>query len=224
MSTRAGRARARRHLYLSDHGVLRTLYDNTHWIDARCARSFQPSPAHIAAWGEAGVKTVVNLRGTRWEDEQPGWYWLEREACAAHGIAHYDFRAFSREAPRRDFILGLDALLGAIAYPMVMHCKSGADRAGLASTLYAFLHSGQSLAQAREHLSLRYGHVRHGKTGVLDAFWDTYAAAARSDGTAASPDHFRAWVANRYDRKSVEAGFDANPLGSMLTEKILRRE
>ena len=216
-----GRRRARRHLYLSDHGVLRTLYDNTHWIDARMARSFQPSPRHVAAWARLGVRTVINLRGTRWEAEQPGWYWLEVEACRRHGLAHHDYRAFSRDAPRADFVLGLDALLSEIAYPAVMHCKSGADRAGLASTLYAFLHGGQPLARARRQLSIRYGHVRQGKTGVLDAFWDAYEEAAGAD---AAPDHFRAWVARDYDRQAVAAAHRAGALGTLLTDKVLRRE
>lgn len=221
MATPEGRRRAARHLYLSDHGVLRTLYANTHWIDARMARSYQPSPAHVAAWAAMGVRSVVNLRGTRWEAEQPGWYWLEVEACEAHGLAHHDYRAFSRDAPRADFVLGFDALLGQIEYPAVMHCKSGADRAGMASVLYAFLHGGQPLARARRQLSLRYGHVRQGKTGVLDAFWDAYEQAA---GERASPDHFRKWVASEYDRQAVAAAFRAGTLGTLLTDRVLRRE
>ena len=224
MRTPEGRRRAARHLYLTDHGVLRTVYDNTQWIDERMGRSFQPSPAHIRRWAQAGVRTVINLRGTRWEAEQPGYYWLEREACAAHGIVLHDYRAFSREAPRREFVLGFDALLGEVAYPCVMHCKSGADRAGMASALYAFLHGGQPLARAREQLSFRYGHVRAGKTGILDAFWDAYEAAAARDGAPATPDHFRDWVRTRYDRQAVIAGFRPSVLGSLLTERVLRRE
>ena len=220
LATAEGRRRAKRQLYLSDHGVLRTLYDNTHWIDERMARSFQPSPAHIEAWSKRGVRTVLNLRGTRWEEEQPGWYWLEREACEAHGLNHHDYRAFSREAPRAEFILGFDALLSEIEYPCVMHCKSGADRAGLASSLYAFLHGGQRLEDARTQLSFRYGHIRRGKTGVLDAFWDAYAQST----DAPSPGDFRRWVAEDYDRQAVERSFDPSVLGSLLTETILRRE
>jgi uncharacterized protein (TIGR01244 family) len=224
MRTRAGRRRALRHLYLSDHGVLRSLYDNTHWIDARMARSFQPSPGHIAAWAKKGVKSVINLRGTRWEQEQPGYYWLEREACELAGIAHYDYRAFSREAPRREFITGFDALLGAIEYPAVMHCKSGADRAGLASVLYGFLHGGQALDVARRQLGPRFGHIKAGKTGILDAFFDVYREAAEAAGEAPSPGHFRRWIRDDYDRREVIGRFRANPLGSLLTEGILRRE
>ena len=224
MQTPEGRRRAARQLYLTDHGALRTLYDNTHWIDERMGRSFQPSPAHIRRWADLGVRTVINLRGTRWEPEQPGYYWLEREACAAHGITLHDYRAFSREAPRREFVLGFDALLGEIAYPCVMHCKSGADRAGLASTLYAFLHGGQPLARAREQLSFRYGHVKAGKTGILGAFFDAYERAADEEGAAPEPDHFRGWVRTRYDRQAVTRAFRPTALGSLLTERVLRRE
>ena len=55
---------------------------------------------------------------------------------------------------------------------MLMHCKSGADRAGLMSVLYRFLHEGVPLKEATQELSLKYGHFRQADTGILDYFFE----------------------------------------------------
>ena len=53
---------------------------------------------------------------------------------------------------------------------MVMHCKSGADRAGLMSALYLILNQNVSVDKAKNQLSFKYLHLKHAKTGILDAF------------------------------------------------------
>ena len=51
-------------------------------------------------------------------------------------------------APRED-ILAVIRAFREIEKPFVMHCKSGADRAGFASALYLHVIEGQPLAEAR---------------------------------------------------------------------------
>ena len=222
--TPEGRKRAWRNLFLGDHGFLRKIYDNTHQISDKLWRSYQPSPARLAQWREMGVKTVINLRGLRRGEAQSGFYYLEEEACKKQGLTLVNFRAYSREAPSREFILGLNDLFDEIEYPAVLHCKSGADRAGIGSTLYLFLHEGKSLDEALDQLSFKYGHVKEGKTGVIDHFFDTYKAAAARDNVEPGKAHFLAWVEKEYDKQAVQESFEPTKLGSLLTEKILRRE
>ena len=62
---------------------------------------------------------------------------------------------------------------------MLMHCKSGADRAGLMSVLYRFLHEGVPLKEAKKELSLKYGHIRQAHTGILDYFFETLPRGQR---------------------------------------------
>ncbi|WP_036766638.1 fused DSP-PTPase phosphatase/NAD kinase-like protein [Parvularcula oceani] len=223
-ATPKGRRRAWRSLLLDDHGVLRTVYDNTHRLSEEMWRSYQPSPGRIARWSRLGVRTIVNLRGLRNHERQPGFYFLEEEAAKRHGIRLVNFRAYSREAPKPEFILGLAELFDSIEYPALLHCKSGADRAGLASALYLFLRAERPLDEALQQLTFRYGHVRHGKTGVLGAFFDAYRAAARAEGAAETPEHFLSWVREEYDRDAVQAAFRPTTLGALLTEHVLRRE
>jgi protein tyrosine/serine phosphatase len=85
-----------------------------------------------------------------------------------------------------------------------MHCKSGADRAGLASAIYLMVMMGQDVDAARKMLSPRYIHLRFTKTGVLDMMLDHYAAR-----NAASPIGFEDWIDREYDADALQAAFDA---------------
>jgi protein tyrosine/serine phosphatase len=108
-----------------------------------------------------------------------------------------------------------------IRYPALMHCKSGADRAGLMSVLYAHLHLGQPLrAAVKDQLSLRTLHIRQGKTGVLDYMFERYFAEGEPRGLS-----LLEWVnSGAYDHDAIRRDFDAGVIGSLLTETLLRRE
>ncbi|MCR9266804.1 MAG: hypothetical protein NXI03_04475, partial [Alphaproteobacteria bacterium] len=99
------------------------------------------------------------------------------------------------------------------------HCKSGADRAGIISVLYALTKLGLPYEEAIRHLSLKYLHVKAGKTGVLDHFFETYRQYNET-----TPIGFMDWVETVYDREAVQASFMASWWGSFLTERVLRRE
>lgn len=215
LATPHGRRGANRDLVWGDHGFLRTAFQNLHWISAEMARANQPSPKQIARYAEMGIKTIINLRGV----SNTGYYMLEKEACAAHGLDLVDLRMFSREPPRRETLLEARAMFETIAYPAVMHCKSGADRAGLGAALYMHLRQGQPIEQAMQQLSLKYLHVRQGKTGMLDHFFQCYL-----DETAESGKPFMQWVEEDYDRAKVKASFMSSWWANVLVDNILRRE
>lgn len=221
-ATPEGRRRAWRALMVGDHGWLRKLYDNTHEVaPGKMWRTYQPSPAHLKRWRDRGVRTVLNLRG----DKPSGFYFLEEEACRALGLNLVTFRVFSREAPSREILHGARKLFNEIDYPAVMHCKSGADRAGLMATLYLFFKEGLPLDKAREQLSFKYGHVKHGKTGVIDYVFDLYTVHAGENGKSlASPDDFLEWVDQEYDPVQAKKDFRSTGWGDFLTERVLRRE
>ncbi len=220
--TPEGRKRAFRALMLGDHGFLRTVYDNTHEIaPGKMWRTYQPSPSHLERWARKGVKTIINLRG----DNPSGFLFLEEEACARLGMALVNFRVYSRDAPSKEILHGARALFDDITYPAIMHCKSGADRAGLMAALFLFFHEGVALDRALDQLSFKYGHVKAGKTGVIDAAFECYIAYARERGISlSSVDEFFRWVDSEYDPSAVKAAFRSKGWGDILTEVILRRE
>ena len=220
--TPKGRKRAWRELMLRDHGFLRTLYDNSHEIaPGKMWRTYQPSPKHLERWAARGIKTVLNLRGPK----PSGQLFLEEEACERLGLKLINFRVYSREAPSKEILHGARKLFGEIEYPAIMHCKSGADRAGVMATLFLFFHEGAPLDKALDQLSLKYGHVKAGKTGVIDAAFARYLAHASEKGISLSDvDAFFNWVNHDYDPAEVKETFRSNGWGDLLTEVILRRE
>lgn len=216
LSTRTGRRRARRELVWGDHGFLRVRFRNLHRISDEMYRANQPSPEHIARYAkELGLKTMINLRG----ESPKGYYLLEKEACALFGIELVDFQVFSREVPTAESVLQAKQLFDSIAYPALMHCKSGADRAGVMSVLYQHFRKGLQIEQALEQLSGKYLHVRHGKTGVLDDFFETYLANGKPVGLS-----FEEWVAKGYDHKAMKARFLSGRKSKIDVDQLLGRE
>ncbi|MFN3609400.1 MAG: fused DSP-PTPase phosphatase/NAD kinase-like protein [Hyphomonas sp.] len=203
LATAEGRARAKRELYLGDHGFLRLRFSNLHQISPEMWRANQPSPKQVLAHAkERGIKTILNLRGPT----PKGFYLLEKEACEEAGIDLIDFQMFSREPPTVEKVFAARDLFERIRYPALMHCKSGADRAGIMAVLYKLLREKLPYEEAIEQLSGRYLHIRHGKTGVLDAFFEAYASY-----NAGRPRDqwkpFLDWVAEDYDRVAVKTAF-----------------
>lgn len=211
------RKRAWRDYLWKDHGILRERFHNMHEVGGGMWRSNQPSPQRLEMLADQGFRTILNIRGT-----QPGvcYYDLEKEACDRLGLTMIDMPFGSREAPYVDRIQRAAEIFRTIEMPALIHCKSGADPGpGLISVLYSLVHLERPYEEAIRHLSLKYLHVKAGKTGVLDYFFETYRAYAET-----TPIGFMDWVENVYDREAVQNGFMASWWGNMLTERILRRE
>ena len=92
-----------------------------------------------------------------------------------------------------------------IEQPFVMHCKSGADRAGFASAVYLLVIEGRPLSEARKMLSPRYLHFKKSKTGVLDHLLDVYETRNVSD-----PIGFENWVRDEYEFRAMQADYLAH--------------
>lgn len=202
-------------MLLVDHGIFRLFYANRHRVGERAWRSAQPAPHHIRMFARKGVRTIVNLRGER----LCGSYWLECAACERHGIRLINFQVRSRAAPTPAELRAIRDLFDRVEYPMLMHCKSGADRAGLMSALYAFLREGVPLEEARKQLALRFGHIRQADTGILDHFFDRYVEDNRR-----RPMPFFEWVETVYDPEELKRSFHASGWANRLVNSVLRRE
>lgn len=199
-----------------DHAVFRTVWTN--WaevVPGKLYRSNHPTPGQLArAVRRYGLRTLINLRGFR----PSGSDALSRDAARRLGLVHVDMAFESRGAPHRDRILRFHELYRSVPMPALMHCKSGADRAGLAAGL-AVLFEGGTAADALTQLSWRFGHFKHARTGVLDAFFAEYATT----GEGRVP--FLEWVHGEYDEAALRARFSAGGLLSrFIVEGVLRRE
>jgi len=210
-----GRVRAWANMLLVDHGVFRLLYLNKHRVSERLWRSAQPAPHQISRLKDEGVRTIVNLRGGR---EHGSWQ-LQKDICERLGINLVEFVVRSRGAPDRETLLSAKAFFETVEYPAVLHCKSGADRAGFVAALYLIVHEGRSVDEALRQLSARYGHFRFSKTGILDAFFERYRQEGEARGIP-----FLTWVETVYDPEALERDFRPGFWSNVLVDRIMRRE
>ena len=198
-----------------DYGIARIAYNNRHRISKDVWRSAQPAPHHVGWLARRGVKTIINLRG----EQSFGTRWLEQQACARHGITLVDLTLKSRAPPTRAKLLAMKNILGCVEYPILVHCKSGADRAGLMSVIVRYERDGVSIEEAKKQLSLRYGHVRSADTGVLDAVFQRYLEDKAKTGI-----EFWDWVETVYDHDQISRSFKARGWANRLVNGLLRRE
>lgn len=194
LSTPENRRRALIYNRWLDHGILRTWWTNQYQIAPGVWRSNHPPQSRFAAIKAAGIRTVLTLRGASGNPSDL----LEREACAANGIDLHFIALQARAAPTTAQIADLIALFQFLPRPFLMHCKSGADRAGFASAVYLMVILGEPVQAARRMLGPRYLHFRWSKTGVLDRVLDSYAERNRRN-----PIAFDHWAATEYDPLSV---------------------
>ena len=201
-----------------DHALLRVAWRNWGVVESgRLYRSNHPLPWQLRqAARRFGLRTVVNLRGHRGECGSDA---LGRWAAAELGLVHLDAPFESRGAPHRDRILRLAGLYAEMDEPALIHCKSGADRTGLAAGIWLLL-QGRSVDRALAQLSLRWGHVRQSRTGILDAFFLRYAAFTQAHG--AKP--FLDWVRDDYDEEALRREFQSRAWADRLVDGVLRRE
>ncbi|MCC6716971.1 MAG: tyrosine-protein phosphatase [Acetobacteraceae bacterium] len=198
-----------------DHAILRMAWTNfAEIIPGRWYRANHPTPARIARLAARhGIRTIVNLRGPR----DCGSDALSREAAARLGLTHVYMAFESRGAPHRARILRFHEIWRTVQTPVLMHCKSGADRAGLAAGL-VLLFEGGTAAEAGAQLTLRRGHFRRSGSGILDAFFLRYQA--EGEGRIG----FLDWVRDEYDEDALRRDFKASGISSFLNDQVLRRE
>ncbi len=196
----AERKRSYWHADWLDHGVLRRRWHNFAEIAPGAYRSNHPNDARFAEYAGAGIKTVLNLRG---KIRTASWL-FEEETCRRLGLTLIDIAMSAQSAPPRNSVLKLLEAFDTMQRPFLMHCKSGADRTGLAAAIYVMVIVGGTLDEARRQLSPRFLHFRRGKTGVMDHVLDVYARRS-----AENPISMRDWLVNDYDPAQIDAGFAA---------------
>ncbi len=216
LASPAGRRRAVLDYLWRDHAYLRLGFSNAHWMSDELVRANQPWPFQLRAWRDQGVRTIINLRG----GFGASFYALEKAACAELGLTLVNFTIASRDVPTRAQVRGAKTLFETIQYPALMHCKSGADRAGIMAVFYRHFRQGRPIAEAVAELSPRYLHVKAGLTGVLDYIFARYLAEGEPGGLS-----FLDWVESpAYDPATIKADFRAGWWGTLLSDKLLRRE
>jgi protein tyrosine/serine phosphatase len=215
VNTAQGRALAWADSLFVDHAIFRLGLSNFGTvIPGKLYRSNHPTPGRLRRFTRRfGLTTVINLRGAT----GTGSYHLSCDTARKLGIEYIDLSLESRGAPHRDRILRLHDIFRAMPGAGLLHCKSGADRAGLAAGL-CLLFEGGTAAGALRQLSWRFGHIRQARTGILDAFFLRFQREGEGRKT------FYDGLDQDYDEETLRRDFHANGIASFINDWVLVHE
>ena len=113
------------------------------------------------------IRTVVCLRGGRTAR-------LSERATLATDAEFVMVPISAKRAPHPDALRALWRVASEAERPLLVHCRAGVDRTGLAMALVV-LHDTGDLAKAREQLAfVPYGHIAAFGTEAMDQVLDRY--------------------------------------------------
>lgn len=211
-----GRLWAQTYAMIVEHNFTNAIRRNFHQIDEHAFRSSQPTTYQLRRIiKKHGIKTVLNLRG--YERNSP-LQALEEKVCKDMGVKLVYIEAYSRKIPEVKTLEKFKEVFGSIEYPVLIHCKSGADRAGLGSMLYLHYHKGVPLEQTNQLRFWPFGHIKHARTGLIDLFVELYTTKSKD-----AP-HDPVEFAKTLDHEKLEREFKAIPFFEKIVDKVLRRE
>ena len=198
ISSFSGRFWAHIHFHLMDHAFLRVLWNNFHQVSDDVYRANQPSPSHLRIYKEKGIRSVLNLRGFK----QQSYALFEQDSCKKLGLNLISIPLSSSSAPPTHKLLDLIEILETIPKPVVLHCKSGADRAGLVSALYLITQKKLSVVDAKKQLRFKYLHLDFTKTGILDYILDVFSERLKIENI-----DFLDWLKREYNPDILNSSF-----------------
>jgi hypothetical protein len=159
----------------------------------RCAQLSGPTLGRLL--DDYHIRTVINLRGCC---APFPWYLDECRATHDRNVSQEDVCFSAGRLPSVTEMRHFVEVLDRSEYPILFHCRRGADRTGMAAAIVLLLQTDLSLESACGQLSLRYGHLALGRPAYLDYFLDLYRAWLERHGREHSRAAFRRWIQDGY--------------------------
>ncbi len=173
----------------------------------RVIRAAQPTAQLRQLIADHDLHSILNLRGG---NVREGWYANETKAAEEQGLEFYDLPLSATRRPSRRELLLLIDTLGACRYPLLIHCKSGADRTGLASAIYLMTQRSETPRDALRAFTIYHSHVPLLGPQHLHEPLKEYAAWLESQSLSHTPGRFRNWVRDEY--RAPDPHVDPPPL------------
>lgn len=165
-------------------------------VPGRVYRCAQPTPAELErVIRQYGIRTVVNLRGC---SAPLPWYVEESRVTHRLDVSQEDIAFSASRLPSPQEVRRLLQVVDHTEYPILLHCRQGADRTGLAAAIIMLLQPGADPDRALGQLGLRYGHVAGGLAAHLDRFGRLYKDWLASKSLSHSTALFRQWLEQDY--------------------------
>ena len=198
ISTKSGRFWAHVHFQLMDHAFLRIFWNNFHKVSDGVYRANQPSPSHLKSYKKLGIRSVLSLRGPA----NQSYALFEEEYCKKLDLNLAYTPISSSSAPAPELLINIINVMRELPKPFVLHCKSGADRAGLVSALYLIAEKEQSVQEAKRQLSFKYLHLDFTKTGILDYIFGVFSERLEIGNI-----NFLDWLKKEYNAEILNSSY-----------------
>ena len=124
------------------------------------------------------IRSIVNLRGPNTGSK---WYQDELRISDLAGVVHRDFGISANHEVSDEDLDAILRLMHDVPKPILIHCRSGADRTGLIAAIYQYSIGHHKAFDAAGQLSMMYGHFPYlgNSTAAMDrSYWhyvDTHA-------------------------------------------------
>lgn len=218
LETPWGRLTAWLYAMLVEHNFTNVFRFNFHRISDEAFRSSQPTMWQLRRMVKKhGIKTIVNLKGS---NTNSAHYAFEREQCEKLGIKMVDIDIYSRSLPDGFRIRRAKEVFDSVEYPVWMHCKAGADRAGIYATLYQYFRQHVPIAQTDQLKFWPFGHIKHSSAGKIDFYLEQFLAYQKEHPEA----EFLDWAENIADRDRINREFKPGGLANFINDVVLKRE
>lgn len=134
------------------------------------------------------ITTILNLRGAHPEDR---WFAAESSVAEGYGVKYISIPLSTDREPGVEEMNRIAAILQKANGPILVHCNSGANRAGLVSAIYELAVQRRSPAEASGQLSILYGHFPWfgSRTAAMDRAFQKFAAQWDPDTNRAVAQH-----------------------------------
>jgi len=154
------------HIYLEEQGNFHVVEPGLIYRSAR-----MDEDELVRYFRSCGIKTILNLEGERTDRE---WYREEGRVAAKYGVTRIDYSLNARKFVPPWKLKELVSIIAQAPKPLLIRCKSGADRTGLAASLWHLDGLGLAPDIACKQLSLAFGHFPwYNKTVLMDdSFWN----------------------------------------------------
>jgi hypothetical protein len=170
------------------------------------------------------IATIINLRGSN----KGAWYPAERKAARESHAQHLNIELDATELPAPKALANLLQVFHTGPYPILVHCKAGADRAGLASTIYRMVIEKMSLdAAMSDQLTWHYGHFPFGQARAMSDFFELYRQTGKDRGKSLEQwilqDYPALYAAHLAARKSTRSSYEGGMFPSLKTIAVKRK-
>jgi protein tyrosine phosphatase (PTP) superfamily phosphohydrolase (DUF442 family) len=184
--------------------VVQYVYFNFHAIiPGQAYRSAQPSPAFLQkVVDDEHIRSIIKFN----REVESDWSQEEPTEAKRLDVELFYIPVGVSELPGRPDMIRIIHAIDAAPRPVLVHCKTGADRTGLAAVLIA-MKNGVPFQQARDaELRFRFLHVGHfgdDVDDILDQYVEDRTAEGKSVRTYAD---FRQYILDEYYPGFYHAG------------------